>query len=348
MSQLEFAAVPHPDELVRAEAKRRHATLIKPVGSLGKLEELGAWIAACQGVCPPRPFTRPRVVVFAGDHGVAAKGVSAYPAGVTAQLVNALLKNEGVPTALAPVAGATVRVVDLAVDGETAAQEFKVRKGSGAIDTEDALSPEETDAALRAGIALADAEVDAGADLLIAGDLGVGVSTPSSVLIAALTGTEPVAVVGRGSGIDDNAWMRKAAVIRDALRRARTVLTDPVALLRVSSGADIAAMTGFLAQAAIRRTPVLLDGLAASAAALVAEELAPNSRGWWAAAHRCAEPAHDLALDHLDLEPILDLDIRLGEAAGALTALPVLAMAARLLSDVATYEDAGVTPPETP
>ncbi|KAA9154419.1 nicotinate-nucleotide--dimethylbenzimidazole phosphoribosyltransferase [Amycolatopsis acidicola] len=348
MSHLEFADVPHPDELVRAEAKRRHATLIKPVESLGRLEELGAWIAACQGTCPPRPVARPRVVVFAGDHGVAAKGVSAYPAGVTAQLVNALLKDEGVPTALAPVAGAGLRVVDISVDGETAAQEFKVRKGSGSIDTEDALSPEETEAALQAGVDIANAEVDAGADLLIAGDLGVGVSTPSSVLIAALTGTEPVAVVGRGSGIDDNAWMRKAAVIRDALRRARTVLTDPTALLRVASGADLAAMTGFLAQAAIRRTPVLLDGLAASAAALVAEELAPNARGWWAAAHRCAEPAHDLALDHLDLKPILDLGIRLGEAAGALTALPVLAMAVRLLSDVATYDSAGVAPPETP
>jgi nicotinate-nucleotide--dimethylbenzimidazole phosphoribosyltransferase len=348
VSQLEFAEVPQPDELARAEARRRQATLIKPVASLGRLEELGAWVAACQGSCPPRPFTRPRAVVFAGDHGIAAKGVSAYPAEATAQLVGALLKGGGVPNALASVAGAGLRVIDIAVDADTPVQDFKVRKGSGSIDTEDALTGDEVQAALRAGVGIADAEVDSGADLLIAGDLGVGVSTPSAVLIAALTGTEPVAVVGRGSGIDDNAWMRKAAAVRDALRRARAVLTDPVALLRTSGGADLAAMTGFLAQAAVRRTPVLLDGLAAAAAALVAEELAPNARAWWVAGHRCAEPAHDLALDHLDLKPVLDLDIRLGEASGALAALPVLAMSARILTDVATYADSGVTPPGMP
>ncbi|MTD58277.1 nicotinate-nucleotide--dimethylbenzimidazole phosphoribosyltransferase [Amycolatopsis pithecellobii] len=341
----EFTDIPQPDELARAEARRRHATLIKPAGSLGRLEELGAWIAACQGACPPRPFKRPRVVIFAGDHGVAAKGVSAYPAGATAQLVDALLKGDGAPNALAGVAGVGVRVVDLAVDAETPVQEFKVRKGSGSIDTEDALTEAEVEAALRAGVAIADAEIDAGADLLAAGDVGAGVSTPASVLVAALTGSEPVAVVGRGSGIDDDAWMRKAAAIRDALRRARAVLVDPIALLRTAAGADLTAMTGFLAQAAIRRTPVLLDGLASAAAALVAEELAPNARSWWVASHRCAEPAHTLALDHLDAKPLLDLDIRLGAGAGALAAMPLLAMAARLLTDVATYEDAGITPP---
>ncbi|WP_236788831.1 nicotinate-nucleotide--dimethylbenzimidazole phosphoribosyltransferase [Amycolatopsis sp. GM8] len=344
MTRPEFT-VPQPDEPARAEALRRHAALIKPAGSLGRLEELGAWIAACQGVCPPRPFKRPRVVIFAGDHGIAAKGVSAYPVEATAQLVNALVKGDGVPNALAGVAGAGVRVVDLAVDAETSVQEFKVRKGSGSIDTADALTEAEAEAALQAGVDIANAEIDAGADLLAAGDLGVGVSTPASVLVAALTGSEPVAVVGRGSGIDDNAWMRKAAAVRDALRRARTVLADPVALLRTSAGADIAAMTGFLAQAAVRRTPVLLDGLVSAAAALVAEELALNARSWWVASHKCAEPAHDLALDHLDLEPVLDLNIRLGCGAGALAALPALAMAAHLLTDVATYADAGVHPP---
>jgi nicotinate-nucleotide--dimethylbenzimidazole phosphoribosyltransferase len=346
VSRPAFTDVPQPDELTRAEARRRHATLIKPVESLGRLEELGAWIAACQGVCPPRPFNRPRVVIFAGDHGIAAKGVSAYSVETTAQLVGALVKGDGVPNALASVAGAGVRVVDLAVEAETSVQEFKVRKGSGSIDTEDALTGAEVEAALRAGVEIANNEIDSGADLLVAGDLGVGVSTPSAVLVAALTGTEPVAVVGRGSGIDDNAWMRKTAAIRDALRRARAVLADPVALLRTSAGADLAAMTGFLAQAAVRRTPVLLDGLPSAAAALVAEELVPNARAWWVASHRCAEPAHEVALEHLDLEPVLDLNIRLGEGAGALAALPVLAMAARLLTDVATYEDAGVTAPD--
>jgi nicotinate-nucleotide--dimethylbenzimidazole phosphoribosyltransferase len=335
---VEFAEVPQPDEVTRAEALRRHATLIKPVGSLGRLEELGAWLAACQGQSPPRPFSRPRVVVFAADHGVAARGVSAYPQEVTARRVKALLDGAGVTSAMAQVAGAGVRVVDVGVNADMPNAEFKVRKGSGSIDVEDALTADEVEAALRAGIAVADAEVDSGADLLVAGDLGVGATTPSSVLVAALTATEPVAVVGRGSGIDDAAWMRKAAAIRDALRRARVVLGDPVALLRTSGGADLAAIAGFLAQAAVRRTPVLLDGLTAGAAALVAEELAPGARSWWVAAHRCAEPAHDLVLSHLDLSPILDLGIRLGEGVGATAALPLLGMAARLLTDVATLD----------
>jgi nicotinate-nucleotide--dimethylbenzimidazole phosphoribosyltransferase len=343
----EFADMPQPDELTRAEAERRQGALSKPRGSLGRLEELGEWVAACQGQCPPRPFTRPRMVVFAGDHGIAAKGVSAYPPEATAQRVEALLNGSGVANALAAVGGAGVRVVDVAVSADTPAAEFKVRKGSGSIDVEDALSADEVEAAVRAGVDVANAEVDSGADLLIAGDLGVGASTPSSVLIAALTGTEPVAVVGRGSGIDDTTWMRKAAAIRDALRRARSVLADPMGLLRTAGGADLAAITGFLAQAAKRRTPVLLDGLTVGAAALVAEELAPGARSWWVAAHRCAEPAHALVLDHLDLKPILDLDIRLGEGAGAAAALPLLVMATRLLTDVATYEQSGIAPPLT-
>nr|WP_312871760.1 nicotinate-nucleotide--dimethylbenzimidazole phosphoribosyltransferase [Amycolatopsis acididurans] len=331
----EFPAVPQPDEPTRALARSRHAALAKPAGSLGTLEDLGAWVAACQAACPPRPFTRPRVVIFAGDHGIAAKGVSAQPAGTTARLFTTLLDGNGVTNALASVAGAGLRVEDIAVDADTPGAKFKVRKGSGSIDVEDALSADEVAAALKAGADIADAEIDSGADLLVAGDLGVGVTTPSSVLIAALTGTEPVAVVGRGSGIDDNAWMRKATAIRDALRRARAVLTDPVALLRTAGGADLAAMTGFLAQAAVRRTPALIDGLPAAAAALVAEELAPNARWWWLASHRCTEPAHAIALDHLDLSPVLDLHIGLGQASGALAALPLLRMAAHLLSDVA-------------
>jgi nicotinate-nucleotide--dimethylbenzimidazole phosphoribosyltransferase len=226
--------------------------------------------------------------------------------------------------------------------------EFKVRRGSGSIDVEDALSADEVKAAVRAGIAIADAEVDGGADLLIPGDLGIGNSTPASVLVAALTGSEPVAVVGRGSGIDDDAWMRKATAVRDALRRARVVLADPLDLLRTTAGADIAAMAGFLAQAAVRRTPVVLDGLVACAAALVAEDLAPGARRWWVAGQRTAEPAHSLALEHLDLGPLLELDVRLGEGTGAVTALPLLMMAARVLAETATHDQAGVSGPLIP
>jgi nicotinate-nucleotide--dimethylbenzimidazole phosphoribosyltransferase len=152
-------------------------------------------------------------------------------------------------------------------------------------------------------------------------------------------------VVGRGTGIDDAGWMRKTVAIRDALRRARPVLGDPVALLRTAGGADIAAMAGFLAQAALRRTPVILDGLVVGAAALVAEELAPGAREWWVAGHRSVEPAHDLVLAHLQLKPLLDLQMRLGEGSGAVAALPLVQMAVRVLAEMATFDDAGVSGP---
>lgn len=342
-----FPEVQAPDEQVHRQAVARQAQLTKPAGSLGRLEELGVWISACQGVCPPRPFARPRVVVFAGDHGIADHGVSAYPSEVTGQMVANFLVGGAAVNVLGAAAGATVRVVDMSVAGDTQDRvaQYKVRRGSGSIDREDALTQEETLQAIEAGRKIADEEVDRGADLLVAGDMGIGNTTPAAVLVAALTGAEPVAVVGRGTGIDDQGWMRKAAAIRDALRRARKVSGDPVALLRTSSGADLAAMAGFLAQAAVRRTPVLLDGLVVSAAAAVADQLAPGARQWWVAGHRSVEPAHTLVLDHLELRPLLELDMRLGEGSGAVAALPLMIMAAKVLTEMATFDDAGVSGP---
>ncbi|HKN97141.1 MAG TPA: nicotinate-nucleotide--dimethylbenzimidazole phosphoribosyltransferase [Pseudonocardiaceae bacterium] len=342
-----FPAVTAPDEQAHRQAVARQAQLTKPAGSLGRLEELGVWLAACQGVCPPRPFARPRVVVFAGDHGIAASGVSAYPSEVTGQMVANFLVGGAAVNVLAAAAGATVRVVDMAVAGDTQERvaQFKVRQGSGSIDREDALTKREVQAALAAGRKVADEEIDRGADLLVAGDMGIGNTTPAAVLIAAITGAEPVAVVGRGTGIDDRGWMRKAAAIRDALRRVRKVAIDPVAMLRTGGGADITAMTGFLAQAAVRRTPVVLDGVVVGAAAGMAERMAPGAKRWWVAGHRSAEPAHGLLLDHLGLRPVLDLEMRLGEGTGALAALPVLAMAGKILTEMATFDDAGVTGP---
>ena len=347
VAAVQFPAIVRPDQQAHRKAVARHLELTKPAGSLGRLEELGVWLAACQGTCPPRPCTRPRVVVFAGDHGIAVRGVSAYPPEVTAQMVANFLTGGAAVNVLATSVGASVRVVDVAVDADTpeAIGKHKVRRSSGPIDVADALSETEVTAALEAGRAIADDEVDGGADLLVAGDMGIGNTTPAAVLVAALTGAEPVAVVGRGTGIDDAAWMRKAVAIRDALRRARSATADPVALLRTVGGADLAAMAGFLAQAAARRTPVLLDGLAVGAAAMVAEELAPGARDWWLAGHRSAEPAHDLALSHLQLTPVLDLGMRLGEGPGALAALPLLQAAAQLLAGMATFADAGVAGP---
>jgi nicotinate-nucleotide--dimethylbenzimidazole phosphoribosyltransferase len=291
---------------------------------------------------------RPRIGVFAGAHGVATRGVSAYPGEVTAQMVANFAAGGAAINVLATAAGAGVRVVDLAVDADTPKEvaAFKVRRSSGSIDSEDALTEDEVGAALTAGKSIVDEEVDAGADLLVAGDMGIGNTTAAAVLVAAMTGTEPVAVVGRGTGIDDRAWMRKAAAIRDALRRAKPVTADPVALLRTTAGADIAAMAGFLAQAAVRRTPVVLDGVVSGAAALVAEELAPGARAWWVAGHRSTEPAHSLALTQLDLDPLLELKMRLGEGTGAAAAIPLLTMAVGVLTDMATFADAGISGPE--
>ena len=179
------------------------------------------------------------------------------------------------------------------------------------------------------------------------GALGVAATTPASVLVAAITGAEPVAVVGRGSGIDDETWMRKAAAVRDALRRARPYVRDPQALLRVAGGADLAVLAGFLVQAALRRTPVLLDGLVVGAAALVADELAPGAREWWLLAQRSPEPAMALAAAHLELTPLLDLGVRTDDATGALAALPLVTMAARLLAETATAADSGIAPVRT-
>ncbi|MFJ1461324.1 nicotinate-nucleotide--dimethylbenzimidazole phosphoribosyltransferase [Nocardia sp. N2S4-5] len=341
----EFGPVVAPDAQVRGQAEARQLELTKPGGALGRLETLGNWVAACQGVCPPRQFQRARVVVFAGDHGVARHGVSAYPSEVTAQMVANFLAGGAAVNVLARLADATVRVVDIAVDGDTdpSVSTYKIRRSSGRIDREDALTEAEVNAALAAGKAIADEEIDGGADLLIAGDMGIGNTTPATVLIATLTDTEPVLAVGRGTGIDDAGWMRKAAAVRDAMWRARSHRHDPAALLRVAGGADLAAAAGYLAQAAARRTLVILDGVVITAAALLADMLAPGAKAWWVAGHRSTEPSHARALDRLGLEPLVDLGMRLGEGSGALTALPVLRAAVSALTDMATFADAGVS-----
>jgi nicotinate-nucleotide--dimethylbenzimidazole phosphoribosyltransferase len=344
-----FPDIPAPDPDAAAAARQRQATLTKPAGSLGRLEELSIWVAACQGTCPPQQFARARVVVFAGDHGVAAAGVSAYPTEVTAAMVANFAAGGAAVNVLAEVAGAGVRVVDIAVDTDEPASPaigaHKIRRSSGNIAVEDALTPDEVVQAIDAGRAIADDEVDSGADLLIAGDMGIGNTTPATTLIAALTDSEPVAVVGRGTGIDDAGWARKTAAIRDALYRTRRISADPVALLRICGGADLAAMTGFLAQAAVRRTPVLLDGVVVTAAALAAEKLAPGAKLWWRAGHRSTEPAHTLALRQLELDPIVELDMRLGEGSGAVVALPVLRAAVATLASMATFSEAGISGP---
>ena len=342
-----------PSEDAAEQARERQARLIKPAGSLGRLEELSIWLCGVQGTCPPRPLARVRVVVFAADHGVARTArTSSYPPEVTAQMVGGFLAGSAAVNVLARLHGAGVRVVDMAVDADYAALGLtvpdlvvrdKVRRGSGSIDREDALTREQSAAAVAAGIRLADEEVDAGADLLVPGDMGIGNTTPAAALVGLLAGIEPALVVGRGTGIDDATWMRKTAAVRDAMRRGRPVLADPVALLATVGGADFAALTGFLLGAAARRTPVLLDGVTSAAAALVAHRIAFRAKHWWLAGHRSTEPAQHAALERLGLTPVVDHGLRLGEGTGALVALPTLVAAGALLREMATFEQAGVT-----
>lgn len=339
------------DEAARAEARRRVDALAKPLGALGRLEDLAVWLAGVQGTAEPRPPQDVAVVVFAGDHGVTGdRTVSAYPRQVTAAMVREFLRGGAAVNVLARTHGARVRVVDIAVDDDLAdtppdVRRHKVRRSSGAIHREDALTEAEAATALAAGRAVADEGIDAGTDLLVPGDMGIGNTTVAATLVGAVLGLDADQVVGRGTGVDDDTWRGKRDVVATALERARPHRGDPAALLRTVGSADLAAGTAFLVRAAERGTPVLLDGVVSGACALLAERLAPGAVAWWYAGHRSTEPAHRLALEALGRPPLLDLDLRLGEASGALAALPLLRTAPLLLAEMATLES--VTMPVT-
>jgi nicotinate-nucleotide--dimethylbenzimidazole phosphoribosyltransferase len=333
-----------PDAAAREAAVARWDQRAKPPGSLGRLEALGAWVCATQGRCPPEPIADVRVLVFAGDHGIAAAGVSAYPSEVTASVVRMIAAGGAAVNVLAREVGAAVAVVDMSVDDDLddlgpAVTRHKVRRGTGAIDVGDAMTLDECLAAVDAGRRLVDDAVDSGAQLLVIGDMGIGNTTPASALVALLTRAEVVEVVGRGSGIDDEAWMAKAAAVRDAVYRSRTRLGDPLDLLASVGGPDIAAMVGALVQSALRRTPVVLDGLVSAAAALVAQRLSFRVPRWYVAGHLSPEPAHAIALGRLGLEPLLDASMRLGEGTGALMAVPMVRASAALLAEMGGIDE---------
>ena len=338
-----------PARDVREQTLREFGLLAQPYGALGRLEELGAWVAACQGRCPPRPLDRVRLVVLAGDHGVARYGVSAYPVEVTVAMVAAFAAGVAGVSVLARQHGVSVRVLDIAVDNDgrglpAEVTAHKLRRSSEPIHLADALSVTEVGTALRVGEALAAKEVAAGADLLVLGDMGIGNSTPAAALIAATFGIGADQVTGRGTGIDDNAFAAKVELIGDALRRIGDRGLDPVQRLAALGSADLAVGVGFLTGAARAGVPVLLDGVATLAEVCVADDLHPGVLAWCAAGHRSTEPSQRLALDKLGLEPILDLGLRLGEGSGALTALPVLRSAVLLVRDMARLVD--LAPPE--
>ncbi|MEU6095401.1 nicotinate-nucleotide--dimethylbenzimidazole phosphoribosyltransferase [Streptomyces sp. NPDC047079] len=332
--------IERPDGGVRRDAEARRERQSVPPGALGRLDDLGEWLAAAQSAVPVRPIERPRVVLFAGDHGIAALGVSARPAGTADRLVRAALEGASPASILARQLDVPVRVVDMGLDCDPDelpedVVRHRVRRGSGRIDVEDALTPEEAEAAFRAGVAVADEEADSGTDLVVLGDVSVGGTTPAAVLIAALCGTDASVVTGRGGfAIDDLAWMRKCAAVRDALRRARPVLGDQLQLLAAVGGADLAAMTGFLLQCAVRKTPVILDGVVSAACALVGQRIAFRAPDWWLAGQNSGEPAQAKALDRMALEPLLDHGMTVGEGAGALLALPLVQAAAALAAEL--------------
>jgi nicotinate-nucleotide--dimethylbenzimidazole phosphoribosyltransferase len=337
-----------PSDIARDHADKRLAALATPPGALGRLGELGVWVAACQGQVPPRPVDNVRLVIFAGDHGVAAHGVSAFPPAITGAMVRTFLLGKAGVSALARTHGIAVRVLDLGVDEDfddldaethAALTAHKVRRASGAIHLEDALTPAQTQGALAAGAAVAREEIKAGAQLLISGDMGIGNTTPAAAMVAAGLGLPGTEVVGRGTGIDDATLIHKAEVINAALARAGSRTEDPVETLTALGSADLAASTGYLLAAAQGGVPVLLDGLMSVACALTADRIEPGAAAWYAAGHRSTEPAQSLALAKMGLEPLLDLGLRLGEGSGAVAAVPVVRSAAALLRDVALLSE---------
>ena len=328
------------------------ARLTKPAGSLGALEELSVRLAGLAGTCPPPVPVRPVVAVFAGDHGVHAQDVSPWPQEVTAQMVANFAAGGAVVNAFARQAAVAVTVVDVGVaspypDGP-GIRNLNVRKGTRDMYAEPALTVREATQAVEAGIAVAGDLVDEGHDALLTGDMGIANTTPAAALIAAFAGAPAAAVTGRGTGIDDVTLAHKESVVAAALARHRPDPADPVGVLAAVGGLEHAALTGFILGGAARRVPVILDGVVACAAALAAVAIAPAARDALVAGHLSVEPGARVALAHLGLTPLLDLGLRLGEGTGAVLAMPIVASAARVLHEVATFGSAGVSTKDAP
>jgi len=348
LATLLATGVPPLDPAAIAAADARQTQLTKPAGSMGRLEALGSRLAGMYAVCPP-PIPEPAVVaVFAGDHGVHAQGISPWPQEVTVQMVANVAAGGAVVNALARQVGASVCVIDVGVANALPAGvdarivDERIVDGTADFTTGLALSREQAQAAVLIGARTADRLIDEGARLLVTGDLGIGNTTASAALIAVFTGADPGAVTGPGAGSDARMLAHKIAVIRAGIERHQPDPTDPIGVLAAFGGAEHAALAGFLVATAARRVPVILDGVIAGAAALVAAALCPGVTAYLVAGHRSTEPGATAALAALRLEPILDLGMRLGEGSGGVLAVPVVQAAARLLREVATFDSAGV------
>lgn len=335
------------DAKALGEAWERQKRMTKPPGALGMLEIISAQLSGLSRQCPP-PIPEPAAVaIFAGDHGVHAQGVTAWPQEVTAQMVANFLGGGAVCNAFANQVGAEVCVIDVGVASELPATPGllprKIRAGTADMTTGPALSREEVKAAIEVGIETARDLVAAGNKALLTGEMGIANTTASAALISVYTDTDPGEVTGRGTGINDEMHSRKVDVVRRALELHQPDPADPIGVLAAIGGLEHAAMVGLLLGGASLRTPVILDGVSAGAAALVARAIAPEVLAACIAGHRSAEPGHVAALNKLGLRPLVDLDLRLGEGTGALLALPVVQSAARAMHEVATFDSAGVT-----
>lgn len=339
-----MSRIPVPDLSALAAAQARQQQLTKPAGSLGQLESLACQLAALQGREVPLPLS-PAITVFAGDHGVCAEGVSAYPQAVTGAMVANFVHGGAAISVLARVNQARLEVVDAGVaanlDGLPIVH-AKVRAGSGNIRREAALSAGEVQQALDVGRDAARRAIASGATLLIAGDMGIGNTTPSAALICRLTGHSVDSIVGRGTGVDDTGLALKRQVVADALARVAAATLDGRALLAELGGLEIAAIAGFYLEGAAQGVPLLLDGFISTAAALAAQAIDPAVTPWFIASHCSQETGHQLALAALGLTPLLDLGFRLGEGSGAAAAIPLLQQAIALHAGMATFAEAGV------
>ena len=340
------ARVEEPDPVWRDRAWARLDSLTKPPRSLGRLEELAAALALAQGT--ERPLAEPAaIVVFAGDHGVTAEGVSPYPQDVTAQMVATFASGGAAVNQLAVWAGARLMVVDVGVATDTSSYpdviQAKVRPGTANLALGPAMSREQAAQAMLVGAEVAERLAAEGVRVFGAGEMGIGNSTSAAALVAVLTGGLPADVTGRGTGLDDEGLSRKVAVIERGLAANRVTAADALGALAALGGLEIAGMAGLMLGSAAAGACTVADGFISSAAALVALGLCPAARARVFASHVSAEPGHRLALEALDLDPVLDLDMRLGEGTGAALAIGLMRAACDVMNGMATFRQAGVS-----
>jgi nicotinate-nucleotide--dimethylbenzimidazole phosphoribosyltransferase len=345
------------DPSARVRAWDRLNNLTKPVGSLGRLEDLAAQLCAIAGRVPPPPLERKAVLVMAGDHGVTAEGVSAYPSAVTQQMVLNFLQGRAAINVLARQYGARVVVVDMGVAAELPPHPElvakKIRAGTANFAREPAMTREEAQHCIEAGIEVVERESARGLDIVATGDMGIGNTTAASAIAAAMTG-EPVSeVTGRGAGLGERSLGHKIAILEAALRRHRPNPQDPLDVLAKVGGCEIGGLAGAILGAVAQRIPVVLDGFIAGAAALIAVGLHPLVKDYCIAAHESAEPGHKAVLRSLGMTPLLRLEMRLGEGTGAVIGMSLAEAAARIIREMLTFEEAQVsraspTGPERP